>query len=142
MTPHDDPSLHRALSALPPPEAPATLTPRVMAAVRARHAGRAPLAPSGTHSPWVLAAAAAGLAVTVTARLWWPDAASYLPHGPGLPHAPSSVSHVAAMVHTTALTVRALYGAVSPWASAIAVVAALSCVPSLMLFERLTETRA
>jgi hypothetical protein len=113
-----------------------------MAAVRARHAGRVPLAPSGTHSPWVLAAAAAGLAVTVAARLWWPEAASYLPRVPGLPHAPASVFQIAGMVHTTALTMRAIYGAVGPWVSAIAVVAALSCVPSLILFDRLTEPRA
>jgi hypothetical protein len=46
------------------------------------------------------------------------------------------------MVHTTALMMRTVYMAIGPWVSAIAVVAALCCVPSLMLFERLTETRA
>lgn len=141
MTPLDDPHLHRALRALPPPTAPATLAPRVMAAVRQRQAGSAPVAPA--QSPLVLATAAAGLAAAIALQVWWIEP---LTLGPDLWGAastvPQALSTASTLLEACRLALRALYGTVFPWIGLAAVVSAVACVPSLLLLDRLTETRA
>lgn len=141
MTPLDDPHLHRALRSLPPPTAPATLAPRVMAAVRHRRAGIAPIAP--TRSPLVLAAAAAGFAVAIVTQIWWLESPALDPHTwwTMLP-IPRSVATVGTLFEACRLVARTVYASAAPWFSLAAVVAALACVPSLLLLDRLTETRA
>jgi|GEM_PF-2420829 len=142
MTPLDDPTLHRALAALPHPEAPPTLAPRIMAAVRQRQTGQIPQAASGVHPQWVIVTAAAGLAIAASASVWGPETTAWLPRLPQLPHTPASVATVAAIIEAGALTLKTLYASAAPWVSAVALAAALCCVPSLLLLERLTETRA
>ncbi len=141
MTPLDDPHLHRALRSLPPPTTPATLAPRVMAAVRQRQAGSAPGTPA--QSPLVLAAAAAGLAAAIALQVWW---IAPLRLGPDLwgaaPTVPQALSTASTLLEACRLALRALYGAVFPWIGLAAVVSAVACVPSLLLLDRLTETRA
>ncbi len=73
--------LHRALKQLPPPRAPRTLLPRVMAAVEAQAAGAAPTADRAASAapPWLAwpiewrVGSAAALVLVAAAAAWiWP----------------------------------------------------------------------
>jgi hypothetical protein len=142
MSHHDDPPLHTLLATLPPPDVPASVRLRVMASVRDRQHG-ATTTPASRHvSLPVQAAALAGLALTVAAQVWSPPVGWWVAGQPLPAEWASTVATAVTLAEAGALTIRALYASAAPWASAVVLVAALCCVPSLLLLERLTETRA
>jgi len=142
MSHHDDPSLHTLLTTLPPPDVPASLRLRVMASVRDRQHGETTTPASPQVSLPVLAAALAGLALTYAAQVWSPPVGWWIAGQPLPAEWASTVATAITLAEAGALTVRALYASAASWVSAVALVAALCCVPSLLLLERLTETRA
>jgi len=136
MAPDLEREVHQALRRLPPPPAPRSLTPRVMAAVRARRDAPWYARPM-TMWPIGLQALVTGLAVVPLALLGlWLSGGGVLPQAAGaleLPSAagwtgllPPAVRHAAEQASVVLVLWRVVFGPVLVYAAAFAV--AVGCV--------------
>lgn len=136
MAPDSEREVHQALRRLPPPPAPRSLTPRVMAAVRARRDAPWYARPM-TMWPAGLQALVSGLAVVPLALLGlWLSGGGVLPQAAGaleLPSAagwtgllPPAVRHAAEQASVVLVLWRVVFGPVLVYAAAFAV--AVGCV--------------